>query len=93
MERLLEIARKQADAVTVYGTSSSEDTVRFEDGRLKSADSGLSSGTALTVVKNGRQGLAYTRNLIDREGLVRDALAALAGGVEAAGDLPLPVKL
>ncbi len=93
MEQLLKIARKQADAVTVYGTSSSEDTVQFEDGRLKSADSGLSSGTALTVVKDGKQGLAYTRNLIDREGLVRDALAALAGGVEAAGDLPEPAPL
>ena len=93
MEQLLKIARKQADAVTVYGTSSSEDTVGFEDGRLKSADSGLNSGTALAVVKNGKQGLAYTRNLIDRDGLVQDALAALAGGVEAAGDLPLPVEL
>ena len=28
MERLLEIARKQADAVTVYGTSSSQVTCR-----------------------------------------------------------------
>jgi PmbA protein len=93
MEQLLEIARRQADAVTVYGTSGSRDIVRFEDGRLKNADSGMNSGTALTVVKNGRQGFAYTRNLLDREGLVRDALAALAGGVEAAGDLPEPVPL
>jgi PmbA protein len=93
MERLLEIARKHADAVTVYGSSESHDTVGFENGRLKSADSGMKSGTALTVVKDGKQGFAYTRNLIDREGLVRDAVAALAGGVEAAGDLPQPVKL
>jgi len=93
MERLLEIARKSADAVTVYQESGTQDGVGFENGRLKSADSGMSSGTALTLVKDGKQGLAYTRNLIDREGLVRDALAALVGGVEAAGDLPQPVKL
>jgi PmbA protein len=93
MEHLLEIARKHADAVTVYGRSETHDTVGFENGRLKSADSGMSSGAALTVVKDGKQGFAYTRNLIDRERLAQDAVAALAGGVEAAGDLPQPVKL
>jgi PmbA protein len=93
MDRLLEIARKHADAVTVYQVDGTHDSVGFENGRLKSADSGISTGTALTVVKDGKQGFAYTRNLIDREGLVRDAVAALAGGVEAAGDLPQPVKL
>ncbi len=93
MERLLQIACKQADAVTVYHVDGTHDNVGFENGRLKTADSGMSSGTALTLVKDGRQGFAYTRNLIDREGLVRDAVAALAGGVEAAGDLPQPVRL
>jgi PmbA protein len=93
MERLLEIARKHADAVTVYQTSGTQDGVGFENGRLKNADSSMSSGTAVTLVKEGKQGFAYTRNLIDREGLVRDALAALAGGVEAAGDLPQPINL
>jgi len=93
MERLLEIAKKQADAVTVFGASYTVDNVSFDNARLKSADSHLNSGTALTVVKDGKQGFAFTRNLIDREGLVRDAVAALAGGVEAAGDLPQPVKL
>ena len=93
MERLLEIARKQTDAVTVYQASGSHDSVGFENGRLKNVDSGMTSGTALTVVKDGKLGFAFTRNLIDREGLVRDAVAALAGGVEAAGDLPQPVGL
>jgi PmbA protein len=93
MEHLLEIARKQADAVTVFGLSYTVDNVMFSNARLKSADTYLNSGTALTVVKDGKQGFAFTRNLIDREGLVRDALAVLAGGVESAGGLPLPVKL
>lgn len=93
MERLLEIAKKQADAVTVFSLSRAADDVTFSNARLKSVDTDLNSGTALTLVKNGKQGFAFTRNLIDREGLVRDALAALAGGVESAGDLPQPVKL
>jgi predicted Zn-dependent protease len=71
MERLLELAKKQADAVTVYGTSYTADTVMFDNARLKSTDSSLNSGTALTVVKNGKQGFAFTRNLNDRDGLVR----------------------
>jgi len=93
MERLMDIARRQADEVTVFAASDAEDSVGFENGKLKSADSGMSSGTALTVVKAGKQGFAYTRNLIDREGLVRDAIAALAGGVESAGPLPAPAEL
>ena len=93
MERLLEIAKKQTDAVTVYGASYTVDNIGFEDARLKRADTYLNSGTALTVVKDGKQGFAFTRNLIDHEGLVQDAVAALAGGVESAGDPPLPVKL
>lgn len=93
MEQLLDIARKQADEVTVYAASDSDDSVGFENGKLKNADSGMSSGTAVTVVKDGKQGFAYTRNLIDRDGLVRDAVAALAGGVESAGPLPAPVEL
>lgn len=93
MEQLLEIARKTSDAVTVFGASDTADLVEFENGRLKTADTRLSSGTALTVVKDGKQGFAYTRNLIDRERLVHDAMAALAGGVEAAGDLPEPAPL
>jgi PmbA protein len=93
MERLLEIAKKQSDAASLFSASYTVDTVKFDNGRLKSADSHLNSGTAVTVVRDGRQGFAYTRNLIDREGLVRDAVAALAGGVEAPGPLPEPVKL
>jgi PmbA protein len=93
MERLLEIARKQAEAVTVYGASYTVDSVSFDNARLKAVDTSMNSGTAITVVKNGKQGFAYTRNLIDPEGLVRDALAALAGGVESSGDLPQPLEL
>ncbi len=94
MERLLEAALKKAEAATVYGVvRQTTDRVEFENGQLKTIESGMYSGTALTVVKNGRQGFAYTSNLIDRDGLVQDALAALAGGVEAAGPLPEPVSL
>ncbi len=70
------------------------DRVRFEDGRLKDVESSMRSGVGLTIIKDGRLGSAYTRNLRDRQELLELALAALAGGVEAdyelapAADLP-----
>ena len=83
MERLLEIARKKADRVEVFSQAKSSDLVRFWNGKLKEVDSSILSGVGLTVMKDGRLGTAYTRNLIDREELLRNALFALAGGVEA----------
>lgn len=88
MEKLLELARKRADKAEVFGKDSVSTSVSFENGRLKDIDSSFSSGVGLLVMKGGKLGRAYTRNLIDREGLVENALAALAGGVEADYELP-----
>lgn len=83
METLLEIARRRADRVEVFSQATSSDRVRFENGRLKDIESSMLSGVGLLLIKDGRLGMAYTRNLRDREELVENALAALAGGVEA----------
>lgn len=83
MERLLEIARGKADKVEVFSQATSSDLVSFENGRLKDVESSMLSGVGLTLIKDGKLGTAYTRNLTDREGLVENALASLSGGVEA----------
>ncbi|MFO7675472.1 MAG: TldD/PmbA family protein [bacterium] len=83
MDKLLEIARRKAYQAEVFSTSTAADAVSFENGRLKNIQSSMLSGVGLTVMKSGRLGTAYTRNLADRDGLVDNALAALAGGVEA----------
>jgi len=88
MERLLEIARKHADAVDIYSREYTDNSVTFENAKLKDIDSKLQSGIALRVFKDGKVGTAYTQNLIDREGLVQNALASLKGGVEATYELP-----
>ncbi len=93
MERLMEIAKKVADRVEIYSESGAYDGVSFENARLKDIDSSLQSGAGLLLIKDGRLGYAYTRNLIDREGLVRNALASIKGGVEAGYDLPLTKDL
>jgi PmbA protein len=88
MERLMEQAKKVADRVEVYCEDTVLDTVSFENARLKDIDSKMQSGVRLTLLKGGRLGSAYTRNLIDREGLAQNALASLKAGTEADYDLP-----
>ena len=89
MEKLMDIARKVADKVEVYSETMSSTGVSFENSRLKDIDSSMRSGVGLLLFSGGKLGYAYTRNLIDREGLVRNALASIKGGVEADYDLPL----
>ncbi|MFO7639348.1 MAG: TldD/PmbA family protein [bacterium] len=93
MEKLLEIARRKAYQVEVFSQSTTSDGVSFENGRLKDVESSMLSGVGVTVMKSGRLGTAYTRNLVDREELVDNALAALAGGVEADYELSADAKL
>lgn len=93
MERLLEIARKHASQADVYSLDHLDNSISFENAKLKDIDSRIQSGIALRLFKDGKVGTAYTRNLIDREGLVQNALASLKGGVEAAYGLPLTTGL
>jgi PmbA protein len=89
MEKLMDIARKVADKVEVYSETGSSTGVSFENSRLKDIESSMRSGVGLLLLKGGKLGYAYTRNLIDRENLVRNALASIKGGVEADYELPL----
>ena len=88
MERLMELARMAAEQVEVYAQDTKTDGVSFENARLKDIDSKLQSGVRLTLLARGRLGSAYTRNLLDREGLVQNALASLSVGTEAGYELP-----
>ncbi len=88
MEQLLRQAAKVADQAAVYGQDSVSDGVSFENSRFKEIGSSMESGVNLLLMKDGRLGMAYTRNLIDRNKLIQDALAALAHGVEADYRLP-----
>lgn len=88
MEKLLALATQAADQAAVYGKDSASDGVSFENGRFKDISSGMESGVNLLVMKNGRIGMAYTRNLINRAELVEHALASCANGVQADYELP-----
>ncbi len=93
MEKLLEMAKKVSDKAEVYSVESTNNTVSFENARLQNIDSKFQSGLSLRIIKDGKLGFAYTRNLINREELVQNALDSLKGGVEANYDFPLTREL
>jgi len=93
MERLMEIARRAAGKVVLFSRDEVLDRVSFENGELKDIDSTMQSGVSVILLKDGRIGSAYTRNLDDRERLVQDAVVSLRAGAEAGYDLPEPAPL
>jgi PmbA protein len=93
MEKLLGTAKKASDKAEVYSISYTDKSVSFEDAKLHDIESKFQSGVSLRMIKNGKVGFAYTRNLIDRDELVKNAAESLKGAVEANYDLPATKKL
>ena len=96
MEKLMQIAKKNADHVLIRNIKEEMTNVSFENGELKNIETSIASNIALTLIKDGKIGFAYTTNLIDREQFVKNALTSLKGGADGSygisnsGD---PVKL
>lgn len=93
MEKLMEIAKKISDQVEIYSIEGRAKSISFENAKLKDIDSSMQSGFSLRIIKNGKLGFAFTKNLIDREEFLQNALDSLKGGVEALFELPLTKKL
>ncbi len=89
MEKLLELAKKQFDQVEIYYSESSSSEVEFTDAKLHDIKSNIQSGVALRVIKDGKLGFAYTRNLKDPQEFLQNALDSLKGKVEAEYEFPL----
>ena len=88
MEKLLALATAQADEAEVFFTEDSSDSIEFSDSKLDKADTSMSAGIALRVIKDGKIGLAHTRNLLDPEALVKQALQSASNGMEVAFHFP-----
>jgi PmbA protein len=87
------MAKKICDKAEVYSIQYTDNAVLFENAKLNNIDSKLQSGVSLRVIKDGKLGFAYTRNLKDRQELLQNALDSLEGGVEADYDFPLTKEL
>ena len=93
MERLMEMAKKVSDSAEIYVLDETGDGVGFENGRLKEIESTSQSGISLRIIKAGHLGFAYTKNLINPEEFLQNALDSLKGEVEAPFDFPFPHDL
>lgn len=89
MEKLLEIAKKVCDKAEVYSIDYTYNPVTFEDAKLHDIESKFQSGISLRIIKNGKLGFAYTKNLIKREEILQNALDSIKGEVKANYDFPL----
>jgi PmbA protein len=88
MEALLEMAGKKTDQAEIYSLDETTDEIRFEDGRLKDIESKSQSGISLRIIKEGKLGFVYTKNLIHPEETLQNAVDSLKGGVEAPFTFP-----
>ncbi len=88
MERILDKAKKVAEAAEVFMVSSEETSVQFETNRLKHIESKQSTSLALRIIKQGRIGYATATSLEDSQNLVDMALETAQFGTEAKFELP-----
>jgi len=88
MEKLLEMAGKVCDQAEIYFCDPTASEVMFQKGELHDIESQFQSGIALRIIKDGKLGFSYTKNLINREEFLQNALNSLTGGVQALYDFP-----
>lgn len=88
IEKLLEIGKKYADEVEVYQINYNASSVSFENGILKDIESTIQSGLSLRIIKDGLLGFSYTKNLLDPEAFVKNAVDSLKGEVRVNFSFP-----
>jgi PmbA protein len=93
MEKLLEIAQGVSDEAEVFYHEYDASSLSIRNDDLREMDGTIQVGYALRIIKGGKMGTAYTKNLLDREEFVKNALASLRGNMDAAYHFPEPAKI
>lgn len=93
MEKLMALARQHGDQIELYSIEQTVNRIEFENAKLNDIQSTIESGVTMRLIKDQKLGFAYTRNLQDGAALVRNAVDALPGGVEAKYVFPAPAEL
>ncbi len=88
MEKILDRAKKVAEAAEVFLVSSEEAPVQFEANRLKHIQSKQSRIVALRIIRKGRIGYSITTNLDDVQSLVDASVETAQFGMQAKFELP-----
>jgi PmbA protein len=93
MKKLLEMAMDRADQAEVYHLRESNGEIELRNSVLSDLESSIQSGYSLRIMRDGRLGTAYTKNLLDRLELVDHAIASLEGRVDADFNFPGPFEM
>ena len=88
MKGLIDQAAETGAEFEIYSCTSASKEIKIENSELKDAESNMTSGVSLRLIKDGITGFAYTKNLNDPRELVQNALASLKAGVEAKFSFP-----
>ncbi len=88
MKKLLEIAASHGCKAEVFSTRKKSVEMSTINGAVNDVSASIQFGVSLRILKDGKQGFAYAKNLTDREELVQNALASLKAGVEINFDFP-----
>jgi len=87
-ERVLTLARKQAEGAEVLFQESEESPVSFRANRLHSMETKFTTGVGLRIVKDGRIGFSCTTDLSKIRELVENAVESAKYGQKAAFAFP-----
>jgi len=90
MERLLDLAAAVSDQAEIYHLDKDETSVTIQNSELDEIETTIQTGFSLRLIKDGKLGSSYTKNLVDRDGLVANALRSLGGGVYGEFEFPGP---
>ncbi len=93
MKKLLDIAARVSDQAEVFSIRNDESSLEMRNGSPTDLSASIQSGYALRILTDGRIGTAYTKNLLDREELVSNALNSLKGRVDAGFSFPGPAEI
>lgn len=93
MDKLMALARQHGDQVELYSIEQTANRIDFENAKLNDIQSTIESGITMRLIRDQKLGFAYTRNPQDGAALVRNAVDALHGGVEAKYLFPAPTEM
>ncbi len=93
MKKLLDIAARVSDQAEVFSIRKDSSSLDMRNGKPCDMSASIQSGYALRILKDGRIGTAYTKNLLSRDELVKNALDSLKGRVEASFSFPGPSEI
>lgn len=93
MKELLKKAQKDSDQAEVYYTRSNSGSMSIRDGKATEMSASIQSGYAIRLLKDGKIGSAYTKNLHNASELIENGRASLKGNVEASFSFPGQTEL